>query len=89
MLSIPAVLISPELWLRICLGSTRRIRIITAREDFAGSPTVLPWFSVCYDIELSVTKAGKAMLEGDYLRHAVEIVIGRVENDLDVSSMCF
>jgi hypothetical protein len=88
MLSITAVVGHHEFGLSISPGAEGGSQISTGREDFAGGSAVLPTLSECLEIELSEFKAENVTLKGDYLRQAVEIVIGGIPTILEVGFMC-
>jgi len=56
--------------------------------ELAGSGAVLPTLSKDLEIEISDFDAENAELMGDYLRKAVEIVIGGVPTVVEVRFMC-
>jgi len=78
MLSTPAVLGSDEFGLCIGLGAQGGSQIRTGRDDFAGGGAVLPMQSEGLKIELTDFEEENATLNGDFLRHVVEIMIGGV-----------
>jgi len=88
MFSITAVLASRESGLRIRLQPLGGSQIRTRTKDFAGRSAVFPTLSKGLEIALTDFKAENAMVQVDYLRQVVEVVIDGVPIVLEVLLSC-